>query len=125
MKNKHTLLFCVTVFSSLSCDLITTKSDKIVGNIYVVNPKTQPDSGYTLIYMNRTGNNENILNEYVSFIKGNDTLLLVGCLNSENENIYYRVKHQNGRKPISFINLSFKQFDSMLSTVTGKYVFAN
>ena len=116
-------LFCITV---CSCYLDSIKSIEkyIVGNISVIDSNDQAGGNYLMVFHENEGYNKIILNDYVTDLIGNDSLLLLKCLDADKcNNVFYKVNHNKGEKPIVVTKLDSSIYLSEVKFINSKYVF--
>ena len=101
-----------------------TKSEILVGDLNLINPRTQGDNGYSLVLVEGTGVNKNILPEYVETIFGNDTILAAKCRSEDEEtNLFYKILHNKGHNPISSIRITSQEYSQLQESLLIKYSF--
>ena len=121
---KTGIILCTIFF--LGCDMFHTKSEVLVGDLNLINPRTQGDNGYSLVLVEGTGVNKNILPEYVETIFGNDTILAAKCRSEDEEtNLFYKILHNKGHNPISSIRITSQEYSQLQESLLIKYSFSS
>ena len=119
---KSTFLYLLVLFCS--CDFLSTRTDKLIGNIYINNAYPNNISTYHLLYIDSSGINDNVIEENILNIIGNENLLLVST--KEKERIkYYYISHNKGLKPISTKEISDPEFHALSINIKIEYRFSN
>lgn len=130
-KRYNSIMFiCMSYFLSLilGCNILDVnkaESKKLVGNFYTIRYNLAPeDSGYYLILRKKSHRDTYLFKdyEYVEFIVGNDSLLLVKT-KLDYLNKFYALKHINGDTILNKLTLSEKEFDSVKNLLTPKYQY--
>ena len=111
------LIICLS-----GCDMLSTDSKNLVGNIVLSNPHNQDVNGYRMVIYH-DNINSNIIEENVLEVKGNDTLLIAKCKNNNEDFLYYKIIHNKGQKPIAALVISFVEYDQIEKTINIKYNF--
>jgi hypothetical protein len=71
-----TIISALVSFFLWGCDFLDTDTQKIVGHLYV-NHAQSSSRGYVLVIMDGSGLNDNISEDYIQTINGDDTSLLI------------------------------------------------
>lgn len=92
-------------------DFEKVRSEKLIGNIYVVNLNIPEESGYYLVFRKGPKREEYLFEdfEYVAEAKGNDSLLLVRTQKDSVYN-YHLIRHINGNSILSSTDLTVQDF---------------
>jgi hypothetical protein len=121
MRSKILILLFLPIILD-SCDMLTTKEKDLIGNLELINPNVQGDTTYHLIFSNN-GINENILDETVLQISGNDSLLFAKCRNINFDLNFYKITHNKGYSPIKTTDISQTEFVNGINSIKSKYQF--
>lgn len=117
------IIVCCLLCTCLGCwDILSEKQYNIVGNLSLINPQNQEDFGYKIVFYS-DGINKNILNDYVINITGDDTVLVVKCVErSDCTSIrYYKIDHNRGLEPIIANVIAENAYSDALKSGTYKY----
>lgn len=105
-------------------DFEKARSEKLIGDIYVVNLNLPEDSGFYLVFRRKPGREEYLFKdfEYVQEVMGNDSLLLV---KTQVDSIYnYRlIRHQKGTSIVSTTDLTIEDFIDAEKKIKSDYSF--
>ena len=117
------MLVLITFFLS-GCDFLDTDTQKIVGNLYV-NYAQSISKGYILVVMDGSGQNDNISEDYIRNITGNDTVLLIKAVprNDSSVSKLYVLHHSHGLKSFSLKGISAGEYYRQLKMIDDKYYF--
>lgn len=118
------LLICLFTFL-LGCDFIITKEKPLIGDISLINPQTQSDNGYSLVFIDGSGVNDNLLKDYVKNIRGNDSILIAKCVNENGDFTFYKIDHNKGQKPIKTTNITLIEFNKIKANLKVEYTFSD
>jgi hypothetical protein len=124
--NRRFLTVIVISFFTQGCfDIFTGKEKHIIGDISVINPDNVEDKGYRMvIYENEY--NSNMLDDYVIDVNGNDSVMLVKCIDKKECNeLYYKINHNKGRKPLSVVKINYGAYSGLMSALDGEYDFSD
>jgi hypothetical protein len=124
MKNNLNV-FCLSILMIMSgCyDIFKEKEVRIVGSISVINPRNQEDKGYRMVEY-KDDYNENLLNDYIVNVAGDDSILLVKGIEKLNCNeTYYLIHHVSGHDPITAQKIDEKDYFHFLNTFKARYHF--
>jgi hypothetical protein len=90
------VFFCTVLWICSCNDIFSEKEHNIKGRISVINPNNEEDRGYKLVFYEREFNS-NVIEDYVSEIDGNDSLITVKAISKKDcETLYYEIKHEKG-----------------------------
>lgn len=127
IKNIFKILWLFSHIMLTGCgfyDFEKARSEKLIGNIYVVNLNIPEDSGFYLVFRRGPRREEYLFKdfEYVAEVKGNDSLLLI---KTQKDSIYnYRlIRHLKGTSILSTTNLTLEDFIEAEKTLKSDYSF--
>ena len=83
----------------IGCDMLKSKEKNIVGNISVIDSNDEEGGRYYLTFYNEKRSfNSHIVEDFVGDIVGNDSILIVKCIDKVKcQDVYFEIKHFNGR----------------------------
>ena len=107
---KNILITLSVILLIIGCDMLKSKEKNIVGNISVIDPNDEEGGRYYLTFYNEKESfNSHVVEDYVNDIVGNDSILILKCIDKlKCQNTYYKIKHYKGR----FIN-NVERLDSI------------
>lgn len=106
-------------------DIFTAKEERIIGNISVINPDNVEDKGYRMV-ISENETNSNVLNEYVVNVNGNDSVLLVKCIDKKECNeLYYKINHNKGQSPLNVVSINYGTYSGLMSAIDLDYEFSD
>ncbi|MGC4099988.1 hypothetical protein [Ferruginibacter sp.] len=106
------------------CDSFYAEEKTVVGNIILINDHVQKDNGFRLNHY--TGSfNDNLIQDYVVSLYGNDTVLFVKTRDTITGHRYFEVKHNKGNEPIRVKELDSAAviYNSYSRQIDHKYSF--
>lgn len=105
-------------------DFEKAESKKIVGNIYVINLNIPEDSGFYIILRKNPKYDKYLFEdyEYVDYIEGNDSLLLIKTRIDFNTK-YHLIEHSKGDTIFQIKDLSETEFLNVEKFLFKKYFF--
>ena len=115
-------LFLLFFLFFISCDFLSTDDQKIVGNLYIISPYSETNRRQLFVYVDGSGINDNIIEENVSNIQGDDSMLVVHCIH-KGVHKFYSLKHNNGKKPLILDTISNKKYSQLVEAIKTKYKF--
>ena len=124
---KQFCFYIMVIISITGCqmfDMTKSESQKITGNIYLVNLHIPEQPGFFVVFQKKSGYEQHFLNqnESVDYIKANDSLLLIKT--TANPNVaYYKIVHDKGENIVSVKIISGTDFLNYESTMVIKYNF--
>lgn len=100
------------VLLNTSCDILKSKEERIVGNISVIDSNDEEGGRYHLIFYNdKKEFNSNIVDDFVEDIIGDNSVLMVKCIDKLNcQVVYYKVLHSEGKSVHETIKVNFKTY---------------
>jgi hypothetical protein len=120
--NETSTSFNYGVIYSRMFGRFTSRQKTIAGNISVVSNNAPGDIGYTLA-LYEDGINKNLLGEHICDLNGNDTVLLIKCIDEKCDDVYYKVQHNKGRAPTEVLRLKIRQYRKERNEQVIKYSF--
>lgn len=98
LKKKYLSFSIVILVLLSSClDMFYDNEENLFGNYKLVHMNGTNNKGYMLCYLLEDNNYQTVIQDEVLEIKGNDTILFVRCLSQNGEELFYRIKHNNGK----------------------------
>ena len=117
------IFFYSFLFLTTGCfDVFTEKQVELVGHISLISSNKPEDNEYTMV-LNEDGINENVIYEHVKDVIGNDSVLMVKCVNSDCYDSYYKITHDKGKSPVNAININLKNYLQQISVMKTTYSF--
>jgi hypothetical protein len=132
------IYICMGMISMLflcSCfyDSANTRTEKVVGNIYAVEVIYPNYTVFGLNFYKRNNNGgDNLLDgrDYIDYIKGNDSLLLVKSISESGTTDsskllvrFYKIYHREGKKIVSIIKVTDRAFYLAEQQISVVYSF--
>ncbi|MBS1755582.1 MAG: hypothetical protein JST34_16200 [Bacteroidetes bacterium] len=118
------IIAALFMFLFWGCNFLDTDTQKIVGNLYV-NYARSDSKGYILVVMDGSGLNDNISENYIQVIKGNDTVLVIKTIdrNNNSQKVFYELKHRKGYKPYSLQTINEEEYKTKMESIDDEYSF--
>jgi len=124
MKIKLHLLFVVLLFSVGCFDILKEKETTIVGNISLINSANRENEGYRMVIYTNNFNKTLLDANYVEDLTGNDSILIVKCIDARKCNeLYYKVEHKKGDTLLGVNIVDLGVYSNLISSMKSKYKF--
>jgi len=120
----YTFISILIAFFLCGCDFLDTDTQKVVGYLYV-NYAQSASNGYVLVVMDGSGQNDNISEDYIQTLTGDDTVLLIKAIDRNDGSLrkFYELKHNKGQTPFSLRGINEGEYRKQLENIDNKYYF--
>lgn len=122
---KSSIVATILILSVYSCtDIFRSDEHSIVGKLSVIDSNDEEGGRYKLVFYEREGFNSNVVNDYVVSIAGDDSCLIVKCLDREScDETYYKIKHRSGDVIINVTEIDENSSNKLSTELPEKYIF--